>query len=61
MATDCTAAASEGTARTQQLSRRERAFLGQLPDDFLRIGTATAGQPSTAPEGQQTGHRYIIV
>ena len=40
-------------------SRRQRAFLGQLPDDFLRVDAPTTAQayPQQGTAGQQAGYR----
>ena len=40
-------------------SRRQRAFLGQLPDDFLRVDAPTTAQayPQQGTAGQQAGDR----
>ena len=39
----------------KELSKRDRAFLGQLPDDFLRVREAPRSEQST-----HGGHRYPL-
>ena len=38
-----TESGANGGASGQPLSRRERAYLGQLPDDFLRVAPSHSG------------------
>ena len=39
----------EGTEAIKTPSRRERAFIGQLSSDFLRVESATTANPSINP------------
>jgi len=46
------------TAPSQPPSRRQRAFLGELPDDFLRVDAPTTAQAyPQGTAGQQAGYR----
>jgi hypothetical protein len=38
---------TSGPEAVKPQSKRDRAFLGQLPSDFLRVDSATAPQSST--------------
>ena len=38
---------AEGTETSKLQSKRDRAFLGQLPSDFLRVESAVTAQSST--------------
>lgn len=53
------ATTGEGGSSQPQLSRRDRAFLGQLPDDFLCLDTPTTAQAYPQPQGEQAGHRSV--
>ena len=52
MATDGTAV-SDGK---KELTKRDRAFLGQLPDDFLRVQEVPRAEQTT-----HSGHRLFII
>ena len=43
----CMMSTTEGTETIKTPSKRERAYLGQIPGDFLRVEAATTVHPST--------------
>ncbi len=50
---------ADGTVMSEEkkeLTKRDRAFLGQLPDDFLRVQEVPRAEQST-----HSGHRLLLI